>query len=157
DGADTLSGGTGDDKLFGQGGNDSLNGGDGADTLSGGSGDDKILGGAGRDSLSGGKGNDSLWGGTGNDTLTGGDGDDVFIYKPSEGTDHITDYTSGDMLKILKKDGSEGGTFTNSLFSNGTLKLTISGGGAVIFDGVASGDLININGTTHIISGSKLK
>ena len=60
-------------------------------------------------------------------------------------------------MKILKKDGSAGGSFTNSLFSDGTLKLTISGGGSVIFDGVASGDQININGTTHTISGSKLR
>ena len=113
-GADTLTGGAGNDKLFGDAGNDSLLGGDGKDTLSGGSGKDKLIGGA---------GNDSLWGGKGNDTLIGGKGNDIFIYKPGEGTDHITDYA----------------------FASSKLTLTISGGGKVIFDNVSAGDVININ------------
>lgn len=61
------------------------------------------------------------------------------------------------MLKILKADGSEGGSFTKSKFSDGTLSLTISGGGKVVFDYVATGDKFNINGTTYKIKGSKLK
>ena len=67
------------------------------------------------------------------------------------------DYSSSDMLKILTSDGSEGGTFTKATFKSSTLTLTISGGGKVIFDGVSSGDTVNINNTTYTISGKTLK
>ena len=139
DGKDTLSGGAGNDKLFGQNGNDSLVGGDGKDTLSGGA------------------GNDKLFGQNGNDSLVGGAGKDTFIYTANEGTDKIFDYESGDMLKILKTNGKEGGAFTKATFKNNTLTLKISGGGSVIFSGVSAGDQININGTTRTIKGSTLK
>ena len=110
----------------------------------------KISGGAGNDTISGGKGNDTLWGGAGNDTLLGGAGNDTFIYKPNEGTDHIKDYASGDILQILKADGSKGG-YTKAAFVNNKLTLTISGGGSVIFDNVSAGDKININGTNFVV------
>lgn len=126
-------------------------------SIIGGSGNDKLYGGAGNDSLIGGKGNDSLWGGAGNDSLWGGGGKDIFIYKPGEGTDKIFDYSSDDMLKILKKDGKEGGSFSKSMFSGNTLTLTIKGGGKVIFGNVASGDTFNINGKAYTISGKTLK
>ena len=147
-GNDSILGGANNDKLFGNTGNDSLKGGDGADTLSGGSGNDKLYGD---------KGNDSLWGGAGNDTLYGGTGDDIFIYKPGEGTDTIFDYAAGDMLKILKKDGKEGGTFTKAKFASGDLTLTISGGGTIIFDNISKGDKFNINDKTYTLGASKLK
>ena len=145
--ANTIKGGSGKDTIFGGAGNDSIVGNAGNDRLYGQSGNDKLLGG---------KGKDSLWGGAGNDTLWGGDGNDTFIYKAGEGKDMIFDYTSGDMLKILKSNGKTG-SFSKSKFSNGTLSLTISGGGSVIFNDVAKGDKFNINGTTYKISGSKLK
>ena len=156
---DTLSGGAGDDILLGGTGNDSISGGDGADTLSGGSGNDKLLGGAGNDSIDGGAGNDSLWGGAGDDTLYGGTGSDTFIYKPNEDTDTISDYSyaDGDMLKILKANGKEGGTFTDAVFGSKKLTLTIDGGGSVVFTGAAKGDAFNINGTSYTISGKTLK
>ena len=137
--------------------NDSLYGGKGNDSLVGSSGNDKLYGQAGADTLIGGVGNDSLWGGTGNDLLYGGDGKDVFIYKPGEGTDHIMDYQSGDMLKILKSNGNAGGTFKSSKYSGGDLILTINGGGTVIFDGVSKGDKFNINGKTYTLGANKLK
>lgn len=137
--------------------NDSLYGGKGNDSLVGSSGNDKLYGQAGADTLIGGAGNDSLWGGTGNDLLYGGDGKDVFIYKPDEGTDKIFDYSSGDMLKILKSNGNAGGTFKSSKYSGGDLTLTINGGGTVIFDGVSKGDKFNINGKTYTLGASKLK
>ena len=59
-----------------------------------------IVGGSGADSLSGGSGADTLNGGKGNDTLTGGAGNDVFFYQSGQGTDVITDYSSGDKIKI---------------------------------------------------------
>lgn len=173
-GNDTLLGGNGDDYLDAWGrnyfdggsGKDTIYGGEGNDTIYGGSGNDSLNGYSGNDYLNGGKNNDTLWGGYGEDTLNGGAGDDtlyggsdndVFIYKPNEGTDHIMDYQSGDMLKILKKNGNEGGTFSKATFSNNTLTLAISGGGKVIFDGVSSGTQININGKIRTISGNTLK
>ena len=128
-----------------------------ANTLLGGSGKDKLYGKAGDDKIYGNKGNDSLWGGAGNDTLYGGAGKDVFIYKPGEGTDTIFDYQSGDMLQILKSNGSTGGSFTKSSFSSGKLALTVSGGGKIVFDNVNATDTFNINGATYKISGKTLK
>ena len=163
-GNDSILGGSGNDSILGYYGNDSISGGSGKDTLIGGAGNDylyggtgndSISGGSGKDSLSGGKGNDSLWGGKGNDTLIGGAGSDVFIFKANEGTDHITDYTSGDMLQILNTEGSDG-SYTKAAFSSSKLTLTIDGGGKVVFDNVSAGDVININSTSYTISGKKL-
>lgn len=61
------------------------------------------------------------------------------------------------MLKILKTNGNEGGTFTSATFSGGNLTLAISGGGTVVLDNVNSGQSININGTNYKISGKTLK
>ena len=155
-GDDYIRGNSGNDSLVGAYGNDTLNGDSGNDTLEGGAGNDYLYGGASNDSLSGGTGNDSLWGGTGNDTLIGGSGNDIFICKANEGTDHITDYASGDLLQILNTDGTDG-SYTKAAFSSSKLTLTINGGGKVVFDNVSAGDKININGTTHTISGKTLK
>ena len=148
DGNDSVYNNAGDAVTIDTGaGNDSLSGGDGKDTLSGGSGNDKLLGG---------KGNDSLWGGAGNDSLWGGDGNDTFIFRAGEGTDKIFDYSSGDMLKILNSSGAAS-KFTKSNYSNGTLSLTISGGGQVIFNDVSTSTNFNINGNSYKINSSKLK
>ncbi|MBQ9497943.1 MAG: hypothetical protein IJR52_10295, partial [Selenomonadaceae bacterium] len=93
---------------------------------------------------------DKIDGGKGRDNLHGGDGADVFIYKPNEGTDRIMDYQSGDLLTILDA------TFTKSSFKDDKLTLTIDGGGKIIFENVASGDKININGTSYSIRNEKL-
>ena len=146
-----------DNTISGGSKNDTIYGGKGNDSILGNAGNDKLYGQAGNDKLRGGKGNDSLWGGAGNDSLWGNSGNDTFIYKAGEGTDKIFDYSSGDMLKILKSDGSAGGKYTKSKYSGGTLSLTISGGGNVIFDDVSTSTNFNINGKTYKISGSKLK
>ena len=114
------------------------------------------LGGAGTDILKGGRGNDSLWGGAGDDKLYGGDGNDIFIYKPNEGTDTIYDYASGDMLRILNTDGTNG-SFTNSAFAGSNLTLTINGGGSVIFANATTGDKFNINNQNYTIKDNTLK
>ncbi|MBK5222783.1 MAG: hypothetical protein JJE52_07895 [Acidimicrobiia bacterium] len=54
-------------------------GGNGADTITGGEGDDCLVGGNGPDVLSGAAGNDVLVGGNGPDRLDGGDGSDRLI------------------------------------------------------------------------------
>ena len=156
-GNDSLNGGKGNDLLSGEAGNDSLFGGAGNDSLYGDAGNDYLHGEAGNDLLYGGAGNNTLWGGTGNDSLYGGDGKDTFIYKPGEGTDKIFDYASSDLLKILNKDGTEGGSFKSSSFSGNDLTLTINGGGKVIFDSVSDGDTFNINNKTYTLSDKTLK
>ena len=88
--------------------------------------------------------------------LAGGDGNDVFIYRAGEGKDKILDYTSGDMLTILNSSGTASSKYTKSEYSDGTLSLTISGGGNVIFNNVTTSTEFNINSTTYTISGSKL-
>ena len=60
------------------------------------------------------------------------------------------------MLKILKSNGAAGGKYKKSKFSDGTLSLTISGGGQVIFEDVTTATTFNINGNSYKISGSKL-
>ena len=146
------------DYIVNGGSNVTINGGKGNDTIRNPSGDKvSIYGGAGADYLRGGSGQTTLWGGAGDDTLVGGDGKDIFVYKPGEGTDRIWNYQSGDMLQILKSNGKSGGSFTKSSFSDGTLSLTISGGGQVLFDYVSTSTNFNINGKSYKISGSKLK
>ena len=151
----TISGGSGDDYIANWGKNVSIKGGSGNDSIWGDSGNDSLQGDAGNDIIFGGKGNDTLWGGKGNDSLWGGDGKDTFVYKTGEGSDTIFDYSSGDMLKILKSNGAAGGKYKKSKFSNGTLALTI-GTGSVIFEDVTTATTFNINGNSYKISGSKL-
>ena len=134
---------------------DKIIGNDRANTISGNDAGISLIGGKGNDQLYGGSGADTLWGGANSDTLCGGDGNDLFIYKPEEGIDTILDYQSGDMLQILKADGTNG-SFRNALFSNNELKLSISGGGFVVLKNVTLATEFNINGTNYKISGSTL-
>ncbi len=133
-------------KIYGGAGNDSIE--NTADNVS-------IFGGAGNDSIHGGNGKDTLWGDAGNDKLWGG-GLDTFIFTANEGTDRIFDYETGDILKILNADGSDG-SFRSSKYSGGDLTLTINGGGKIVFKDVSANTNFNINGTSYTISGSKLK
>ena len=155
----TINAGNGNDSVTASGagvtvlggsGNDTLNGGSGAQTLSGGAGNDYLFGGAGNDSLYGAAGADTLWGGAGNDTLTGGAANDTFIYKPGEGTDHITDYATGDILQITD------GTFSAAAFADNKLTLTIDGGGSVIFDNISASTQVNINNENYSIKDGTL-
>lgn len=96
--------------------------------------------------LSGGKGDDSLW---------GGDGVDTFVYMSGTGLDRIFNYEDGELLQIIKSNGSEG-YFTNSNFANNNLTLSISGGGRVVFQNVTSSTEFNINGTAYQIESARL-
>ena len=155
-GNDSIKGQAGADKLYGNAGNDSILGGDGNDLIKGQAGTDKLYGNAGNDSLYGGDDKDSLWGGTGNDFLWGGKGTDVFTFLAGQGTDYVMDYESNELLRIYNEAGTKKTSFSKSVFNNDTLKLTINGGGTVIFNDVDTSTNFNINGTSYKISGSKL-
>ena len=133
----TINGSSNADSLVGGKGRDTLLGNDGEDTLEGGKGNDILIGGAGKD---------SLWGGKGNDTLTGGAGDDIFIFRAGDGSDTITDYSSGDMLTILNKKGTGFADYKKTTFSDDTLTLAINGGGKVVFKNISGATAFNING-----------
>ncbi len=72
--------------------NNVITGGENRDWLAGGRGADRLEGLGGNDKLHGGSGNDTLIGGTGNDMISGGTGSDLFVFKPGEGRDFITDF-----------------------------------------------------------------
>ncbi|HYD70337.1 M10 family metallopeptidase C-terminal domain-containing protein [Azospirillum sp.] len=125
-GNDTLNGGTGNDTLVGGAGADSLAGGDGTDVLTyagsaegvvvdlgagagvGGhaegdtiGGVEVLIGSAHADTLAAGGGAETLSGGAGNDVLTSGTGNDVFAFAASgNGTDIITDFAAGDVIRV---------------------------------------------------------
>lgn len=107
-GADTLTGGSGDDLIFG---ND-LN-----DTLDGGAGDDEIQGGL----LA-----DTLIGGDGADFLLGGAGDDLYIYNAGDGADSLYDASGTD--KILFGAGIDSGDLTLTRVNNSDLLISIDNG-----------------------------
>jgi Ca2+-binding RTX toxin-like protein len=85
----------------------------GADSVSGGDGNDVQLGGNGNDTLVGGAGQDELWGQAGTDNLTGGLGADVFVFSDlSEvglggARDVITDFVHGqDIIRLTQIDAN---------------------------------------------------
>jgi Ca2+-binding RTX toxin-like protein len=88
-GADSLSGGDGNDVILGLAGNDSLYGGAGNDRLEGGRGSDLIYGGAGRDIISAADTSGDR------DTVLGGGGNDQF-YTSTIGGQAFADLGTGD-------------------------------------------------------------
>ena len=124
---------------------------------------DSLIGGKGNDTLTAGSSGSNLWGGKGNDILIGSEAaQDTFIFRAGEGTDTIYGFNSGgalDELMIYDKRGKES-TYNKAVFSgdtdNGTLILSIKGGGKVLLEGISASESIKINGTAHTISGKKL-
>ncbi len=99
-----LAGSTAVETLNGNTGNDLIFGGDSGDTINGGDGVDLLVGDAGNDGINGGTSSDWLVGGAGADTLTGGGGADHFVFMATtDGTNSITDFSSGqgDTIDIL--------------------------------------------------------
>ena len=160
----TIYGGAGDDtidntaenvQVYGEGGKDvignnaqnvTIDGGTGNDTIENHSTNVSIFGGDGKDSiysdgsenvtLSGGNGADTLVGGGGDVTLIGGDGKDVFVY--TAGNEVITDYSTGDKVKLTSGtvssyalSGNDGilkvGSNTITLKNVGTSAVTVVG------------------------------
>ena len=105
----------------------------------------------------------SLIGGKGNDVLIGSEGtEDTFKFCAGEGTDTIYGFNSGGTLDELilrdKRDHTDAkfkGVFSGNS-DNGTLILSINGGGKVLVEGISASETIKINGDFHTINGKKL-
>ena len=105
-GADLLRGTLSADTVRGMDGNDSLDGRSGNDWLDGGNGNDTLKGGGGADTLYGGNGVDTIIGGRGADVLSGGIGNDFFLFGLGDGKDVITDFATGDLLRVSGYTGA---------------------------------------------------
>ena len=90
-----------------------------------------LAGGSGKDSIDGGKGADTISGGKGADTLTGGAGSDVFLYADGDGSDVITDYTSGEDLIRLTSGEVKDYSVKNgdAILKIGSGSITLKGAG----------------------------
>ena len=71
--------------------------------------------------------NDTINGKTGNDTLTGGDGDDTFVFGSGDDNNVITDYTSGDIIKITSGTAKVSSTGNDYIITAGKTKITVKG------------------------------
>jgi Ca2+-binding RTX toxin-like protein len=155
-GADSLSGPTGDDILIGGGNKDA------------------VFAGTGNDTVFGQNGNDEIHGGDGNDVLYGGEGNDTFYFdtalNAATNVDTIKDFASGsDKISLSKSGlftalGAVGGNLIGDFSANST---TAGTGAEHVFydpatgnlyydanagshsDAVLFADLTNVNGTNH--------
>ena len=92
--------------------------------------------------LQAGAGNNTLIGGKGNDILTGGAGSDLFVVARGDGSDTITDFSAGDVVRL---DGYAFRTFADisaklSQFGSDAV-LDLGSGEALTLRGVATGSL----------------
>ncbi|MEB8385635.1 calcium-binding protein [Rhodobacteraceae bacterium KMM 6894] len=85
EGADYLTGGSGDDTINGLGGGDHIDSGGGADVIDAGDGNDRVNAGSGADNVFLGDGDDYVRVGGGVESFDGGDGDDYISYYDSTG------------------------------------------------------------------------
>ncbi|HEX9395152.1 MAG TPA: calcium-binding protein, partial [Burkholderiales bacterium] len=163
--------------------NINLIGNDGANSLTGGSGNDKLNGNGDADSLAGGAGNDTLNGNGGVDTLGGGAGNDVYEVSgqadhglleqiiDTSGTDDRIAFTSTTATESLvlgaKVTGIEAAYISDLAFSTtGTTALNIDGtallakisvvgnNGANLLKGGAGADTIVGNGGADTVIGN---
>ncbi|KAB2923143.1 MAG: calcium-binding protein, partial [Dechloromonas sp.] len=114
------------------------------DEITGYLGSELLRGLAGNDTINGGGGNDTINGGIGDDLLTGGTGSDRFVFDTLDGTDTITDFTTGSDTIALSKSvfGLAGavGTTTNLAGLTGTGQFAYdSGTGELSFDADGAG------------------
>lgn len=145
-GADTISGGLGDDEI---------DGGDGADTLSGNEGNDRVVGGLGADGITGDSGNDTLIAGlsggsgglvgdTQTNTVDGGIGLDVIF--GDDGNDALSGGDDADTIRGLGGgDTITGGLGADALFGDAGgdtifAGLNTTGGGDALANTVTGGD-----------------
>jgi len=144
-GADSLSGGSGNDTISGQNGADTLSGAAGNDSIDGGGHNDLLNGDAGNDTLLGGNANDTLNGGTGNDSLNGGSNDDLLnggdqndTLNGGSGADTLNGGNGNDLL--------DGGAQGDRLFGGAGDDILIWDSGDTIRDGGAGTDTLRLTG-----------
>lgn len=157
---DSIFGGQDQDVAYGNTGNDIVYGNKGDDTLYGGQDNDTLYGGQDNDTIHGNSGNDEINGNKGNDTLIGEAGADTFVFSSNGGTDTISDYASGDIIRIENDINSTGiDEFSDlnsrvSYDSAGNAVLDLGDGNNVTLSGVSSSDLGDV--TVEIYSGGSL-
>ena len=121
----------------------------------------------------GGEGSDTIYSGTGNDTIAGGDGDDVFAFTGAgQGRNYITDYESGDVIKITSgtldsavltgtnyvftiKSGSKKTTVTVTNASNKYIQVEDANGNRYWYPDSPASDAVYNNHTMTILPGYK--
>jgi Ca2+-binding RTX toxin-like protein len=109
-------------------------------TLSGTADNDVLTGKLGADTISGGGGADTITGGLGNDSLSGGTGADVFVLKPGDGADVITDFRPGEDRLSITTDGT---------FAVWQEAATVGGvSGTLVHYGPSTGDTVMLAGVT---------
>lgn len=104
-----------------------------------------LLGGKDDDVLKGGAGQDTLTGGTGDDRLQGGTGADMFVFNPSDETDHIKDWEIGtDRLDLSewKFDSFADITSTMSQTTGGALRLQLDTNKRIVIENLTSAELL---------------
>jgi Ca2+-binding RTX toxin-like protein len=139
-GADTLTGGAGDDTLYGYAGND---------ILKGGAGDDVLAGNEGADTLQGGDGDDYLLGGPGNDTLDGGAGGDWAAYEDATAAVKVDlniiiaqNTGGGGTDKLIGIEHVYGSAFNDTLTGNAEANMMVGGAGNDVVSGGKGDDTL---------------
>lgn len=146
--------GTGVVSVTGGAGNDVFTGGSAGETFVAGSGADVVSAGSGNDNIDGGAGADTLTGGAGVDTLTGGAGNDTFVItsgdSTSTGVDTITDFSSGDVVRLdvaLSSGATLDGTYKGAAGSYAdALSLLSSKAGQYVFITGSNQVVVDIDG-----------
>jgi len=139
-GADSVSGGAGNDVISGGYGDDTLLGGDGNDTITGGLGANKLYGGDGNDVITGGTGADTIFGGAGADTIAVGSGSiDVIRWGESESKAPTAIYDVSVSTTVAVTAGSV------ATFAVGDI-LTFANGVDTISGFVIGTDVLNMHG-----------
>lgn len=139
-GNDTIAGGEGNDSLRGNDNDDTVRGGVGKDTIEGINGEDRLFGDAGDDSINGGAKDDRIEGGVGDDEIEGGIGDDTIIGGPG-----VLGAGESDDDTIRGEGGDDsivGGPGDDVLEGGGGSNTLIGGDGADTIEGGDTGDLI---------------
>ena len=130
----------GDDRFYGAAGagrTDYVDGGAGADQLYGRRGNDTLLGGGGDDYINGGKGDDEMTGGTGRDS---------FYIAKGDGHDHITDFTTSDVVDLVGLGLSSRAELTSMAHEDAAGNLVIGDArNSITFDGLHLSDLAWMN------------
>lgn len=169
-GADTVTGGAGDDLIYGNQEADKLSGGAGDDTIFGGQGDgepwpdasglfrkqggleeidggegnDLIYGNFGDELMNGGEGNDTLYGGQNEDTLSGGAGDDVLF--GNRNADVLVGGTGNDVFYASANSGHD----VVLDFTLGEDRIAIDGGAEYSVTDSPGGLVMDIDGGARL-------